>query len=174
MKKIILALVLSGTFNLVNAQTEKGDCLVGGRVDINAADQNTHIGFSPNAGIFVAHNFAVGANLLLDYSKSGGTKTTNFGIGPFARYYFTNAMVKPLVQVAVNYVSSKFSTGGFSATNDAASFFLGGGVAVFINENVSLEPIMGYSNTDGTSGFSFGLGFQVYLSKRQVDKVRGK
>ena len=174
MKKIILSLVLSGIFISVNAQTEKGDWMVGGRVDLNAAEDATHIGFSPGAAVFVAHNFAVGGNLVLDYNKSGDTKITSFGIGPLFRYYFTNAMVKPLIQVAVNYVSVKVSGPGFSATNDAASFFIGGGAAVFINQNVALEPILGYTNTDGNGGFSFGLGFQVYLSKGQVDKVRGK
>jgi outer membrane protein len=116
----------------------------------------------------------VGGQVALNYLKSSGTKTTAFGIGPFARYYFTNSNVKPLLQVSVGYQTQKVTVGSISGTNDYASFFLGGGVAVFINENVSLEPIMGYTNNDGTGGFNFGLGFQVYLSKRQVEKVRGK
>jgi hypothetical protein len=174
MKRIILALLLSGIFISTKAQTEIGDWLVGGRIDINAVDQNTLLSFSPSAGIFFAHNFAAGGQLMLSYLKSGGAKTTAFGIGPFVRYYFTNSNVKPLLQASIGYQTQKVTVSGISGTNSYASFFLGGGVAVFINENVSLEPIMGYTNNDGTGGFNFGMGFQVYLSKRQVEKVRGK
>jgi hypothetical protein len=179
MKKIILALVLSGIFISVNAQTDKGDWIVGGRVDLNTADNNTHIGFTPNAATFVAHNFAVGGDLTLDYTKGGSTKITNFGIGPMARYYFTNAMARPLLQASFGFISTKVSDPGFSSTNSGFNIFLGGGAAVFINDNVALEILMGYAHTkykdfNGSGGFNLGIGFQVYLSKGQMNKVRGK
>ena len=160
----------------LSAQTEKGDWMVGGRIDINAADHYSRIGFSPNAGAFIARNFVIGASLQFDYIKSGNTKSTDFGIGPFTRLYFTSGTVKPLLQAAVSYQTNKTKSigTGASISDGWAAFFLGAGVAIFINDNVSLEPIMGYSNTDGSSGFNFGLGFQVYLSRRQLDKVRGR
>jgi hypothetical protein len=38
---------------------------------------------------------------------------------------------------------------------------------------------MGYSHTkysgfEGSGGFNLGIGFQVYLSRRQVERLRGK
>jgi len=176
MKKIILAMFLSGILTTLHAQTEKGDWLVGGRVDINTGDNSTHIGFSPNGGIFVVNNLAVGGNIKIDYSKAGDIKVTDFGIGPFIRYYFTEATARPLLQAAINYISSKVNAPTFSSTNNGSEIFLGGGVAIFINENVSIELLTGYSHTkykdfDGSGGFNLGIGFQVYLSKRQVDKL---
>ena len=57
------------------------------------------------------------------------------------------------------------------------NFLLAGGVAVFINDNVSIEVLAGYSRTkykdfEASGGFNLGIGFQVYLSKRQVENVR--
>ncbi|MEI9912925.1 MAG: hypothetical protein WDO71_26765 [Bacteroidota bacterium] len=43
MKKIILALFLSGILASVNAQTEKGDWMVGGNFRLNTSENNTEI-----------------------------------------------------------------------------------------------------------------------------------
>lgn len=179
MSKFILAIFCSGIFIIGNAQTEKGDWLVGGRVDLNTGENSSHIGFSPNAGLFVANNFAVGGNLLIDYNKSGDVKSTDFGIGPFARYYFTTSKARPLVHAAFSYLSTKIKGPSTSITNNGSNFLGAGGVAVFINENVSIEILAGYSHTkykdfDGSGGFNLGIGFQVYLNKKQIDNMRSK
>ena len=176
MRKIIMTTLLAGFFIAANAQTAKQDWIVGGRVDLNTGDNSTHIGFSPAAGIFVIDNFAIGANFLIDYNKSGDVKATDFGVGPFFRYYFTKGMVKPLLHASVSYLSSKYKSPAFSTTNTGTNILGAGGVAAFLNENVALEILAGYSHTnykdfDGSGGFSLGIGFQVYLSKRQVEKI---
>ena len=97
MKKILLTLTLSiSAFIIANAQTEKGDWMVGGGFRLNTSDNNTEIALTPNAGAFVINNLALGGNLGFAYVKSGDTKVTSFGIGPFVRYYFTNANVRPI------------------------------------------------------------------------------
>ena len=83
MNKFLLVVLLSFAFAAANSQTEKGDWLVGGRVDINTGENSTQIGFTPNAGYFVINNLAVGGNFSLNYIKSGDVKSTTFGIGPF-------------------------------------------------------------------------------------------
>ncbi|MBC7949219.1 MAG: outer membrane beta-barrel protein [Chitinophagaceae bacterium] len=179
MRRILFTALILGIIATANAQTEKGDWLVGGRVDINTGDNSTVIGFSPGAGLFVIDNLAIGANLNLNYTKSADIKVTNFAIGPFVRYYFTKAKVRPLLHGSINFGSTKVKTPLGTESNTASTLFLGGGVAIFINDNVSLEPIIGYSNTkyknfEGSGAFNFGFGFQVYLNKGQVDKLRGK
>ncbi|MBL7741123.1 MAG: outer membrane beta-barrel protein [Chitinophagaceae bacterium] len=179
MKKFILAILVTGIVTTMYAQTDKGDVMVGGRLDLNTGDNSTYIGFTPGVGFFVAKNIAIGGNLGITHQKIGDSKTTNFGIGPFARILFTNSNVKPLLQGSFSYLSSKYKEPGFSSSNTGTNIFLGGGVAVFINENVSIEGLMGYSHSkykdfDGDGGFNLGIGFQVYLTKRQVDKVRGR
>jgi len=176
MRKIVMTILLAVIFITVNAQTQKQDWIVGGRVDLNTGENSTHIGFSPSAGIFVIDNFAIGANFLIDYNKSGDVKATDFGVGPFLRYYFLKGMVKPILHTSVNYLSSKYKSPAFSTTNNGSNILAAGGVALFINENVSVEILAGYSHTkykdfDGSGGFSLGIGFQVYLSKKQVENI---
>ena len=176
MRKIIMTILVAGVFITANAQTAKQDWIVGGRIDLNTGENSTHIGFSPAAGIFVIDNFAIGANFLIDYNKSGDVKATDFGVGPFFRYYFTKGMVKPLLHASVSYLSSKYKSPAFSTTNTGTNILGAGGVAAFLNENVAIEILAGYSHTkykdfDGSGGFSLGIGFQVYLSKRQVEKI---
>ena len=52
MRKIILSIFLTAIFYVTNAQTEKGDWLVGGRIDLNTGENSTQIGISPSAGFF--------------------------------------------------------------------------------------------------------------------------
>jgi hypothetical protein len=163
----------------VNAQTEQGDWLVGGRIDLNTGKNNTHIGISPNAGFFVIDKFAVGGNFLIDYNKSANNKITAFGIGPFARYYFTTTKARPLLHGSFNYLSTKIKTPITSTTNNGINFLIAGGLAVFINENVAIEPLAGYSYSkykdfDGSGGFNLGIGFQVYINKKQIDNIKSK
>ena len=177
MKSVIVTLLMLFVSFLINAQTDQGDWIVGGRLDLNTGENSTRIGINPNAGIFVADNFAVGGNFLIDYSKSGNVKSTDFGIGPFLRYYFLKGTTKPLIHTSFRYLSSKVKGPSFSSTNNGSNFLIAGGVAVFINENVAIETLAGYARTkykdfDASGGFSLGIGFQVYLTKRQIDKLK--
>lgn len=179
MKKFVLSmLLLATTVAAVQAQTAKGDWMVGGNFRLNTSG-NTEISLTPNAGLFFIKNLAFGGNVNLNYSKDGLTKTTAFGIGPYARYYFSSADVRPILHANFNFLSSKVKVNGTSSTNNGTNFFLGGGAAIFISEHVSLDILGGYDHTDynsldGTGGFALNIGFQVYLHKHQMDRVRGK
>lgn len=176
MKKVLLSLFTVFIFGLAaTAQTEQGNWLVGGNLNLNTSENNSNISFSPSAGYFFVENFAVGANLNVSSSKFGNTKTTSFGIGPFARYYFGTMNLRPFAHADFGYQTNKtknITTATFNSTN----YFLGAGLAAFINRNVAIEGLAGYSHTaiqnlDGSGGFNLRVGFQVYLSKRQVEEL---
>ncbi|MCR6719826.1 MAG: porin family protein [Chitinophagaceae bacterium] len=179
MKKILFTLLSCAVLNAAQAQTEKGDWMVGGGFNLNTAKNNTVINLSPSAATFVANNLALGANVKLAYSKEGLIKTTTFGLGPWVRYYFTQANVRPIVQGNFNFISSKTRVNSVSSTNNGTNFFLGGGAAIFLSSHVSLDALLGYDHTkynslDGSGGFAMNVGFQVYLHRRQVERLRGK
>ena len=88
MKKTIYTIILMAGYLFASAQTETGDWMVGGSFRLNTGDNNTTIGLTPNAGVFIIRNLAIGGNIGFDYSKLGNNKTTDFRIGPFTRYYF--------------------------------------------------------------------------------------
>lgn len=161
----------------VSGQTEKGDWLVGGLLDLNTAKNSTTFNFSPNAGYFLVDNLAIGGNLVFAYDKLGDLKVTTFGIGPFVRYYFTDDKVRPFFAGDMTFEKRKFETTQGSNTEDAFSWFLGGGAAFFINENVAVDGIIGYSHSkvsdeEGSGGLRLRVGFQVYINRSQVQSVR--
>lgn len=182
MKKIVIvtSLLLSVCVFQAAAQTDKGDWMVGGGFGFNTAKRNTEINFSPSAGAFVINNLAVGGNLLIDYNKLGATKTTSFGIGPFVRYYFRqdNNNVAPILHTSFNFLSAKTTASGFDdIKTNGINFFFGGGAAFFLSQNVSIDALAGYDyskfkDAESSSGFKLSVGFQVYLTKRQINSIK--
>jgi len=161
------------------AQTEKGSWLVGGNFGLNTAKNNSQISISPSAGYFFLHNFAAGAQINFAYSKDVDIKRTNFGVGPFARYYFGTMNIRPFADGELSYEStkSKIVGTGASSTVNGSSFFIGGGLAAFINRNVAIEGLAGYKsksikNGPNTGGINLRMGFQVYLSRDQVENMK--
>ncbi len=178
MKKVIVLFISIICAGMLHAQTEQGDWMVGGFLRINTSENNTQVGLTPSAGAFVINNLALGGNLTLNFTKTGDEKTSSFGIGPFARYYFTTANVRPLFHTNLSFLTNKTTIGNVSNRNTGINYFLGGGAAIFISEHVSIDILMGYDhiklkNFDGSGGFALNAGFQVYLHKAQMDRVRG-
>ena len=175
-------LLMSGLLVILSysasAQTEKEDWMVGGNFTINTAENNTRVELRPSAGYFILRNFAVGGNFLFSFSRIGEKKETAFGIGPFARLYFTSNVFRPFLHGDFSFNTSTTRTpNGPKYNAHGTSFLLGVGGAYFINDNVALEATTGYSNTktngtEASGGFALRVGFQVYLNKNQVASLR--
>lgn len=168
MKKLYLYALLMCCCNAAMSQTEKGTWLIGGNFNLNTSDNTTSIGINPTAGYFVINNLAVGGTMMLEFEKFGENKTTTFGIGPLARYYFGARSVKPFVDGELNFVSQKLKVANVTNTENGINYFLGMGLAMFLNQNVALEVLAGYDHTKlkdrkGDGGFAMRAGFQVYL-----------
>ncbi|HZG23145.1 MAG TPA: outer membrane beta-barrel protein [Chitinophagaceae bacterium] len=179
MKRIVVSLfALLGLGLVASAQTEKGNWLVGGNITLNTAKQNTQVAINPSAGYFFMNNIAAGINANVSHAKFGGNKTTTLGVGPFARYYFGTMNIRPLLEASLDFNSNKVetsATGSASTTENGTGYFLGGGLAAFINRNVAIEGLAGYDRTSvngGSGGFNLRIGFQVYLSRAQVENIK--
>src|SRR5688500_11764775 len=125
MKKITSCLLFSVVFTaIVNAQTAKGDWLVGGGFTLNTTEGATVISLMPNAGYFFGRNFAAGAEMQISTTKLGEIRTTTLGVGPFARYYFElkEPVFKPYVHGAFNVASVRTKAFGLSETETATGF----------------------------------------------------
>ena len=178
MKKNLLGLLAFTMIGLAaSAQTEQGNYLVGGNFAINTAKNDTRVTLTPTVGYFFINNFAGGANVDLTYSKAGSNKSTIFGIGPFARYYLGTLNIRPFAHANLNFTSNRSKNSAGSTTLNGSNYFLGAGLAAFINRNVAVEGLAGYSRTNyshlsGSGGFNLRIGFQIYLSKEQVASVK--
>jgi len=100
MKKLLLSLFAVTALALTTqAQTEKGNYMIGGNVEFNSekvdGNSKADIDFAivPSIGYFISDNFAVGTGIgyqfAKSYSESGvnSVKTQAFVVSPFARYY---------------------------------------------------------------------------------------
>jgi outer membrane protein W len=178
MKIFLLAILAVVTIiSPANAQTEKGDWMIGGAMTISTATNNSQFALEPSAGYFFANNFVAGASFSLNFGKTGNQKTTSESVGPFARYYFNlkSQGFKPFLHAEYNIgnIVTKFPDS--KSSNTVGNFLLAGGGAFFINKNVALEALAGFNHTKvqglrAENGFLFRLGFQVYLLGSQVRK----
>ena len=176
MKKILFVITCFLFFAAAEAQTEKGDWLVGGRLEFNTSQSNASFRFNPDIGWFVANNLAIGAQFNLTYTKLGENKITSFGAGPFARYYFLKKNVRPFVLVSGAAETGKIKNNNSTTTENAFNYFVGGGTAFFINPNVALEAVIGYRHTavqkeKDSRGVNFLFVFQVYINRNQAESI---
>lgn len=180
MKRSLLFFLLAAAGIKATAQTEQGNFLAGGNVQLNTSGHNTQVAISPTVGYFFVDNFAGGAILDFSHTKSGVSpdvaRSTTFSIGPFIRYYVGNANIHPFLQGDVEFSTSKIRAGTESTKLTGTTFFVGPGLALFLNRNVALEALAGYSHTayahqTGSGGFAFKLGFQVYLTRAQMKTI---
>lgn len=178
MKHSIFSALLLLAAATLHAQTEKGDVLVGGNLGFQTGENASQFNLSPNVGVFVANNFAVGAALNINSSKQGILRTSTFGLGPFARYYFGQTMTKPFLVTEFNFLSSSIKTGeNARISNNGFGWLLGLGFAAFVNESVAVEAVSGYNfnkfkDVEGSGGFALRLGFQVYLGRGSTSALR--
>ncbi len=186
MKKITVSII--AIFILVfnaNSQIEKGNWLVGGNGSFSSikeyVSQNNTSGLkyvliSTNIGHFLANQFAVGLRVKYSYQKSSYTGAdansySEFGGGPFARYYF----LKPEKQINIfSEINYQYTIANTSNTTDKAnrsSFAFLAGPVIFFNNNIGLEFTIGYSTTKNhpsnskTNALQFGIGLQIHLEK---------
>ena len=183
---ILTILSLTGT-TVVHAQTEQDNLMVGSNIaNLQATFQSgtstVGLTINPKMGYFVRDNFAVGAGLNLGLTGAAGVTTLNYGILPFARYYFTTGTFESKrtrffgeVDLGVSGVNV-FSPGRNTSTN-GLSFSAGPGMAYFITPNVGMETLLKLRGITGfgNSTFAFqpelNLGFQIYLPTARAKNV---
>lgn len=177
MRKIVLILVLVCCISAVHAQTERGDWMVGGGLELNTSTNKTVFVFNPNIAWFIVKDFALGAQFSFSYLSLGDNRINTYGAGPFLRYYIPTKNVRPFIHGDIDFQTNKIKNATITTTENAFSFFIAGGAAFFINENLAFETKIGYRYTDlkghdGAGGLGLSLGFQVYINRRQAEAAR--
>lgn len=157
MKRILLFTLLISSFQLT-AQIKKNTIMAGGSLTFSnhtpkgGGSSSTIFNINPNFGYFVADNFAVGTGLSFNAYGSGNNIVY---VSPYLRYF-----------VKKFYLQTKFDYGRYySQNNSNLSFDLG--YALFLNDNVALEPAFYFSqNLNGQgSNLGFKMGFQIYFNR---------
>lgn len=183
MKKIILFFIATGIFiNNVNSQITKKNWMVGGSGLFSSQTERlgtltakeVYIKLSPNIGYFFIDKFSGGIKADLNYSQvkySGAeSKTTQFAMGPFLRYYFLNVEKRINLLAEGSYLYSHYS-GNNTSSDSQNAFTFSAGPVVYFNSSVGLEMTLNYEHLNGT-GISantiyFGIGFQIHLEREK-------
>src|SRR5688572_17598333 len=195
MKKITIFAITMFASMAVFAQFNQGRMLVGGSAEFRTmADKSksggttttngnrTTLSVSPSFGYFVIDQLAVGAAVDMSVSKWNAktpndvdNNTTSISFQPFVRYYLPMGV----------FFQGKFGLGTAKTTYDenyddnkynTSSLALSAGYAIFLSDNVALEPELGYrtskfKDTDSdtkniNSGIFLRIGFQIYLGNK--------
>ena len=141
------------------------------------------LSLTPDAGVFLFKNFALGLQLEsnISSSKQDSTKSTNssFNVGPFVRYYYKIRNFAPFLQLSYGVGTISTSGSGITASTVKGSVLgIGPGFAFFLNDKIGIEALLNYQHlaqtTDINAGgllnrknvgnnLKFNVGFQIYL-----------
>ena len=162
MRKLITICVLLFSFALM-AQTEKGELFVEANTgtaatgntsfSLSASDGNTAWSVGIDGGYFVMDDLAIKAGL--GYSDPGDLIDGTFVYKLGAKYYLDG-----IIPLGADFTG--FTTDGFNGS----WFGLQGGYAVFLGDNVAIEPTLRYNialGDDVNSAFQALVGFVIFL-----------
>lgn len=179
--------LLAGVAFTSQAQTDKGDFILGGNISFNsiksdASGANSAYDFTilPNVGYFVSDNIAIGTGIgyqasRLDEANEFG-KTEAFVIAPFGRYYtpvsnnfkFFGQLSVPMAFGNVKAIDENLDTGSKTGSSTAIGVALSPGFAYFPSNNIGLEfsinglSYVNYSVEDGDGNDIKGAGFDSF------------
>lgn len=178
MKKLTLQLLvlfficLSASFS--QAQVSKRQWMVGGSAYISP-EKLINIQIKPTAYYLISNKFAVGAIINFGYANGENGYSLNSYFVPTVRYYFGKSRTQPflLAGYGISQYLSVFND-NTEYNHNNFSFYGGGGLGLshFVNNNIALEAIAGYSNSPITiySSWFFNLGFQIFLTPRKHEE----
>ncbi|MGO4771449.1 outer membrane beta-barrel protein [Flavobacterium sp. W22_SRS_FK3] len=194
MKTKFFIILLMLTFGFVNAQEREaeaemnsakgvsfdtGDMFIEGGISFSDSDDSNSYSINPKFGYLIAHNFAVGGDLDFGGSKTDATdsKTTFFGIGVFARYYFFEAdskRFKAFGDIGLGYSHARdegnvVGGGRYDETTNGIKANITLGLNYFFTKKFAatfvLADILTYNNAkpeDGPSSNSFELNINLF------------
>jgi outer membrane protein len=133
---------------------------------IGEATKVSNFSIKPTVGYFVTDGLALGLSFDFESTSYESSTSSSIMAGPYVKYYLGGTNIKPFVQG--DLLVGKVDDANISGSDIA------GGVAVFLNDVVSLEFGIGYGNVSlidpddtkakyKTSGFALVGGFSISL-----------
>lgn len=180
-------LILLGSIQHVQAQTERGNLMIGTQIaNIGATFQNNSNVFNfeitPSAAYFIDNNLALGAMLTLGLSAPKDAPTTfTYGIGPWARYYFATPKELDFSSHAAFFIDGFVGFQGVSHSKGGGStnglgIKVGPGLSYFLTRNISLDAalnynlVLGFGNATTVNRIGINVGFQIFLPAHGLKK----
>jgi len=170
----LILFLVSFSLTISQAQVSKGQWMVGGYAYISP-EKYINIQISPTASYMISNKFAIGAIMNLGFSNHENGYSINTYFIPTVRYYFGKSRTQPFLLAGFGF-SQYLSVykDSYEYKFNEFSFYAGAGLGLshFVNDNIGLEAIAGYSNSPITiyRGLFFNLGFQIFLNPRKHEE----
>ena len=163
---------------MVSAQkVNSGAWMIGGTIGFNSittdGDDNaeTYLNVSPSLGYFFMNDLAIGARMSLTTYSYDGDSNSEFGFGPWARYYIVGSPL--FAQAGMDFGTAGFDFFSLFTDEGSTTLNLGVGYSWFLNNAVAIEPMVKYNiysaADDGVfsdySRFGFNIGVQAFLGR---------
>jgi outer membrane protein len=200
LQKIAFLLFIICTISTFS-QTENGKIFIGASSNLNASfinyssksDNSNGIDFgssnsfsiNPRVGYFIIDDFLIGFQASLSFNSfdrdgTSDSSSNSLSFAPFVRYYFLKGQFKPFINARYGFGSSESKFRNFDGLLDESrstvrDLQVGGGVAYFINQTISLELGLNYIRSaskadnspnnfkDINSGIFSSIGFAIFL-----------
>lgn len=175
LRRLLLILFFIIPFACISlAQVSKGQWMVGGYANISP-DRYLSINISPTAGYLISNKIAVGAMFNIDYANSDIAHYISNYLIPTGRYYFgkTRTQLFIMAGFGMAHQTSVYKDDAHENNSDF-SYYGGGalGLSHFVNNNIALEVMVGYSNSPITRfrGIFVNFGLQIILNKKTYEE----
>lgn len=155
------------SFNVLHGQINQGAFLVGGATYFNynfpkGGGANSEFNISPNAGLFIVPDMAIGASLSYSVFNNG----SSLSVSPFMRAYFHDRFYG---QLQVGYGRTNMDVAGVPTRTSGLIGEFEMGYTIFLTKQVAIDPAIYYNfymNGDKYGGSNVGmkLGFQIFLN----------
>ncbi|MDB4094379.1 porin family protein [Flavobacteriaceae bacterium] len=167
MKKLLLTATAVFALTIVNAQTEKGSLLIETNIanqmvgttsfSFNSVDGESVYGIGVDGGYFVIDDLAIKVGL--GYSGNSLTDTNAFSYRIGGKYYLMGN-----IPLTLDYTGASIK----DYEENPSWLGLGAGYAIFLGENVSIEPGLRYNLTmnedfSDENIFQFNIGFALHF-----------
>ncbi|WP_291859230.1 outer membrane beta-barrel protein [Marinilabilia sp.] len=152
-------IIISGSSELsyssfLNEQKISYDDFFGDTESISEEYDESGFNFKSSVAYFIYDGLALGISMDYETSKyeyeDSEEKESSFMIGPSMVYYFGSSNIKPYIFGEYMFGTSKSEQKEGSNSEDFKmkmnGWVLGAGIAFFLNQNLSLDLGMGYSN----------------------------
>jgi len=175
--KTILLLVIMGCTRFMVAQTvNQGAWMIGGSAGFSSekvkdADASTTtINITPNLAYYLIDDLALGVRLNFISQSYDGESDSNFGFGPYVRYYITDPI---FVQAGYDIEAAALDLNSLFNADGSSTIHLGVGYSWFLNNSIAIEPLLYYDIYNGDednfdadlSRFGLNIGVQAFIGR---------
>jgi len=175
--KTLLLTMFVCSAGFISGQTvNQGAWMVGGTAGFSSEKiegddaSSTTVNITPNLAYYLIDDLAVGVRLNWLSQSYDGESDSNFGFGPYVRYYITDPI---FVQAGYDIEAAALDLNSLFNAEGSSTLHFMVGYSWFLNNSVAIEPAVYYDIYNGDednfdsdlSRFGLNIGIQAFIGR---------